>query len=245
MDVKAHWNSTLQLLEQIYRLRAFPPEGLQNPKSSDYWPLFTTQDESTIVKYVMEVIRPFRYWTLWMSKRHTVTLHHVIAVYKDMFDHMDGLIQALANKKTQWKEDLFFAVKLAQQKLSQYFTQVTPTMGMLLSLAYVLNSCQKLRLFKKWDKGMDINPEDETSYTTHYQEAFLKYGQNKSCAKHQRGRVNKLESLPSSNLIPSATASGSYLSSFDPYDLSSDDEEYWSLTMWLRWHPDEAIAQYA
>jgi hypothetical protein len=25
------------------------------------------------VKYVMEVLRPFWYWTLWMSKRHTVT----------------------------------------------------------------------------------------------------------------------------------------------------------------------------
>jgi len=38
--------------------------------------------------------------------------------------------------------------------------------------------------------------------------------------------VNKLETVPSCNLVPSATASGSYQSSFDPYDLSSDDEEY-------------------
>jgi len=38
--------------------------------------------------------------------------------------------------------------------------------------------------------------------------------------------VNKLETVPSSNLVPSATASGSYQSSFDPYDLSSNDEEY-------------------
>jgi hypothetical protein len=38
--------------------------------------------------------------------------------------------------------------------------------------------------------------------------------------------VNKLEMGPSSNLVPSATASGSYQSSFDPYHLSSDGEEY-------------------
>jgi len=38
--------------------------------------------------------------------------------------------------------------------------------------------------------------------------------------------VNKLETVPTSNLVPSATAAGSYQSSFDPYDLSSDDEEY-------------------
>ena len=226
MDVKTRWNSTLELLERAYRLREFTREWLKNPKYAEYRPLFTTQDEWTIVKYVMEVLRPFRYWTLWMSKRHTVTLHHVITVYNDMFDHMDGVMRALAKKKTPWKEDLFFAVKLARQKLSKYYAEVTPTTGMLLISAHILDPFRKLRSFRKWDKGMDINPEDETSYTTQYQEAFLKYVENEYCAKHRRVPVNKLETVTTSNLVPSATASGSYQSSFDPYDLSSDDEEY-------------------
>jgi len=38
--------------------------------------------------------------------------------------------------------------------------------------------------------------------------------------------VNKPKSLPSSKLVPSATAAGSCQSSFDPRDLSSDAEEY-------------------
>jgi len=59
MDVKTRWNSTLELLERAYRLREFRRKWLQNPKYSEYWPLFTTQDEWTIVKYVMEVLRPF------------------------------------------------------------------------------------------------------------------------------------------------------------------------------------------
>jgi len=54
-----------------------------------------------------------------MSKRHTVSLHHVITVYNDMFDHMDGVMRALAKKKTRWKEDLFFAVKIARHKISK------------------------------------------------------------------------------------------------------------------------------
>jgi len=49
--------------------------------------------------------------------------------------------------------------------------------------------------------------------------------ENEYCAKHRRAPVNKLETVPSSNLVPSATASGSYQSFFDPYDLSGDDEE--------------------
>jgi len=73
---------------------------------------------------------------------------------------------------------------------------------------------------------MDINPEDETSYTTQYQEAFLKYVEHKYCAKPRRVQVNKPKNALSNNLVPSAMASGSGQSSFDPYDLSSDDEGY-------------------
>jgi hypothetical protein len=115
MYVKTPWNSTLELVERAYRLQEFTREWLQNPKYAKYRPLFTNQNESTIDKYVMEVLRQFRYWTLWMSKRYTVTLHLIITVYNDMFDHMDGVMRTLAKKKTQWKEDLFFAVKLARQ----------------------------------------------------------------------------------------------------------------------------------
>ena len=55
MAVKIRWNLTLELLECAYQLREFTREWLKNQKYSDYRPLFTTQDEWTIVKYVMEV----------------------------------------------------------------------------------------------------------------------------------------------------------------------------------------------
>jgi len=37
-----------------------------------------------------------------MSKWHTVTLHHVITVYNDMFDHMDGMMRALDTNMALW-----------------------------------------------------------------------------------------------------------------------------------------------
>jgi len=92
--------------------------------------------------------------------------------------------------------------------------------------AHIFDPFRKLRSFRKWNKGTDIDPEDETSYTTQYQEAFLQYVENEYCAKHRHVPVNKLESLPRSYLLPSATASGSCESYFDPFDLSSDDEDY-------------------
>jgi hypothetical protein len=112
MNVKTPWNSTLELLERSYLLWKCTRQWLQNPNYTTYRPLFTTQEKRTIVKYDMEVLGRFRYWTRWMCKRHSVTFHHLITVYHDVFDHMDGVMQALAETKTKWKEDLFFAVML-------------------------------------------------------------------------------------------------------------------------------------
>jgi len=103
-----------------------------------------------------------------------VTLRHIIGVYHDMFNHVDGVMWASAMKKTPWKEDLYFAVKLGWQKLSKYHAEVTPMMSMLLISEHIFDPFRKLKSCRKWDKGMDINPEDETLYTTQYQEAFLK-----------------------------------------------------------------------
>jgi hypothetical protein len=45
-----------------------------------------------------------------MCKQHIVRLHHVFTAFNDMFEHMDGIIQALAKEKTLWLEDMFFVV---------------------------------------------------------------------------------------------------------------------------------------
>jgi len=139
---------------------------------------------------------------------------------------MDGIMRAFAKIESQWKEDLFFAVMLAKQKLSKDSAEVTPSTGMLLMYTHILDLFQKLQSLRKWNKGMDTNSEEETSYTTQCQEAFLKVVENEHCAKHRHVPVNKPECVPSINLIPSVTASGSGQSSFDPYDLSGNVEEY-------------------
>jgi len=143
-----------------------------------------------------------------------------------MFDHMDCVMRALAKNKTQWKEDLFFTVKCAQQKLSKYYTEITPTTGMLLITAHILDPFRTLRSFRKWDKGMDINPEDETSYTTQFQEAFLTYVEKEYYAKHRRLLVIKSDNTLNNNLSSFEMASTTGQSSYDPYDLSSDEDEY-------------------
>jgi len=139
---------------------------------------------------------------------------------------MDGVMPALAMKKTRWKQDFFFAIKLAGQKLFKYYAEVTQTTGMLFLCAQILDPFLKLQSFRKWDKGIDINPEDETSYSMQYKQTILTYVEIEYCAKHRRVLVHESENKLSSNLVPSEMSSGSSQSSFDPYDFSSDHEEY-------------------
>ena len=61
----------------------------------------------------MEVLRPFKYRILSMSNSHMVTFCRVITIYKDMLDHMYGVMGAIAEKMTRSMEDMYFAAKLA------------------------------------------------------------------------------------------------------------------------------------
>ena len=119
IDVKTRWNSILELLECANRLRELTCYRQQNLEYIAYRPLFTTHDEWTILKYAMEGLSPSRYWTLRISKRCKVIFHHVVTVYSDMFDQMDGVIRDLSKKTTHWKGDLFFAVRVSSTEAVQ------------------------------------------------------------------------------------------------------------------------------
>lgn len=106
LDVKTRSYSTPESLQPTDRLQEFTCQQLKNSTCGDYRPVFTTQDQWTIVTYIMEVFRPLQYWTLWMLKRHTVTLHHILIVYNAMFNHMDGNIRAFGKNITDCNQSL-------------------------------------------------------------------------------------------------------------------------------------------
>ena len=103
-----------------------------------------------------------------MLKRHTVTQQRVFTVYNNRFNNMDGVMRTVVMKKTEWKEDLYIAVKFVQYMLSKYYAKLTVTMGALPILPNLFDSFQKLPLFGKWGKRMDNTPVHVTTYTTQY-----------------------------------------------------------------------------
>lgn len=143
-----------------------------------------------------------------------------------MFHHMDGVRWALPKMKTKQKEDWIRTVKFAQHMLSKYHAKVTPMRGIIPISAQIPDPFQMLWSFRKWQKEMHTNPEDETSFTHQYQEAFPKYLENEYCTKYWCLPIIKPECILCNNPIPCTKASGSGQSAFDPYDLSGHEEEY-------------------
>jgi len=73
---------------------------------------------------------------------------------------------------------------------------------------------------------MNINAEDETTYTSQYPEAILKWQENEYCAKPEHLCVTKSESIASNNLFSYAIPSRSRQSCSDQQHLFSADNEY-------------------
>jgi hypothetical protein len=78
----------------------------------------------------------------------------------------------------------------------------------------------------KWDKGMVINPDNKSSYTTQYQEAFRKIAENEYCAQQRPAPVTYPRRLLNTNLVSFIMATRSSQSVYDSFGLSCNDEEY-------------------
>jgi len=177
-----------------------------------------------------------------MPTRQTVTLHHVITVFNLMFNIMDGGMRAVAKKKTESKEDIYFTMQLAWQKLSNYYANVTPKIGMLNLSAHSVDPFRKLQSFRKLDKPIDINPENETSYTTQYWVACLKYVENEYCVNQRCLSIIKPEAYRATISSPPQWLLDVAILPMIHMICPAMINNTWSQKVWLKWHPRDASA---
>ena len=168
-DVKTRWNSMLNMLERSVRLREFIKDWLQTyPEFSPLWP---TPEEWKQVEYILEVLQPIRFWTLWMSKTRGVTIHRVFQVYQDIFDHLEMQIAKLERKRMQWKVDIREGLLKAKLKAAVYYGKTDSPRGLLFGIGTCLNPYCKLNLFREWD----LDASGETEYEKSYKKEFIAY----------------------------------------------------------------------
>jgi len=166
IDVYKQQVWTLELLQWSNWLWECKCHWLKNRQYCDSGPLCSTQDDWIIDRAIVVVWRPFPHSTLWVSKRLMVTLLHFITVHNRRFDHRDVVMQDLAKNKSELNEFSYFVVNFAWQKVSECYAEETSMTGMLCISAHIIHSSQMLWSCQKWDKTMDINPEDDASHPT-------------------------------------------------------------------------------
>jgi len=131
-NVKTRWNSTLNMLERCVRLQEFTKDWLQT--YAKFRPLWSTPDEWRQIEYILEVLQPIRFWTLWMSKTRGVTIHRVFQVYQDIFDHWKMQISKLERKRMQWKVDICEGLVKAKLKAASYYGKTESPRGLLFGI---------------------------------------------------------------------------------------------------------------
>ena len=110
-----------------------------------------------------------------MSKRQDFTLHKVLRIYGNMFDHFEDFMKRLRAKEADFKQDLLRALEAATAKLKEYYAKVTPRVGTLLLMATMLDPYQKLSPFKKWDRAEGNDDTEPSSFKQQHRKLFLEY----------------------------------------------------------------------
>jgi len=157
------------MLERSVRLREFTNDWLQT--YAECTPLWSTPEEWRQIEYILEVLQPIRFWTLWLSKTLGITIHRVFQVYQDIFDHLEMQISKLEQKRMQWKVDIREGLVKAKLKAASYYGKTESPRGLLFGIGTCLNPYCKLNLFREWD----LDASGETEYEKSYEKEFIPY----------------------------------------------------------------------
>ena len=85
------------MVERSAQLREFTKDWLHT--YAEFTPGWSTAEEWRQIEYILKVLQPIRFWTLWMSKTRGVLNHQVVQVYQDMFNDLQTQISWLEPKQ--------------------------------------------------------------------------------------------------------------------------------------------------
>ena len=161
------------MLERALRTKDFTREWIREYPL--YEPLWSTPAEWKMVEYILQVLEPMRFCTLWMSKTRGPTIHRVFDVYDAIFDHLDDQIFLLSKKRMRWKVEIREALEKAREKASKYYGKTENPRGLLMALGACLNPYTKLEPFRVWDATEADEIPGAKTYTEKYRQLFIQY----------------------------------------------------------------------
>ena len=193
-DVSTRWNSTLLMLDRALALKGYIRYWVERYPA--YRGLLLTEDEWLLVEDVLEILYPFRFYTLWISTTKSVTIHRSLEVYNSIILHLKRRSDELKDASLDWKVELREAI----EKALEYATRLWDNLDSvhlepeerplypnsnrampiredtLMDLAAILDSFTKLENFKGWDQEDEKAGESrEISWTKSYRQRFINF----------------------------------------------------------------------
>jgi hypothetical protein len=120
-----------------------------------------TDAEWRQVDYLTELLQPFAKYTAAIGATNGPTVHQVLDVYNDLFDHFDEQEAKLVRKRVPWKVSMCTGLSEAKKKLSEYYSQTQGQIGHQYAIASILSPIQLLRTFEgpAWEDGNWVSVE--------------------------------------------------------------------------------------
>jgi len=135
-------------------------------------------------------------------------------------------------------------MKFAQLKLSKCYAEVTPIQGMLLTSAHSLDPFRKLWLFRKWENAMNTDPEDLISNLTNNKRHLERMWGMNTAPTIDIGQWLNLQGYQAALTFPLQQLLDLVIvhlvNIIWPVIMKNNSHH----KMWLKGHPNEAIAQY-
>ena len=145
-DVLTRWNSTYQMLKRARKLKPFIDQLFNSGAASTLEYLELTEWRQ--VDYLIELLQPFAKYTAAISATNGRTVHQVMDVYNDLFDHLDEQEAKLARKRLPWKVQMYKGLGEAREKLTEYYSQTQGQIGHQYAIASILSPIQLLQTFE-------------------------------------------------------------------------------------------------
>jgi hypothetical protein len=114
------------------------------------------------IGYLIDLVRPFQFFTTTVGKTKSVTLPYALAIYDELFERLNESRRRLKAKasRLEWIGVLIQGIDAAEAKLDVYYNKTYSNLGSLYGIGAILNPRTKSDCFDKEYCWLDSYAKD-------------------------------------------------------------------------------------
>jgi hypothetical protein len=222
MDVATRWDSTVLMLIRAMRLRNAIDKFCEDYRIAHPFQILSVEWDQ--IGYLIDLLRPFNFFTTTIGKTKSITLPYALRIYDELYERLNESrrrLKAKVNRKP-WVRVLLEGIDAAEAKLDQYYNKMYTDLGSIYAIGAILNPSLKSETFNPDYCWLDFNVKDwQFEFKEQFQELFQKNYRDRA------GNSQRLQTLRELNMDAIALA-------LDRDRLSSVDIADDEVDTWLR-----------